>query len=233
MVIKLKNNYIGDNVVLGKNVVLGNNICIYDAVIGDNVRIDDNVVIGKLPLRSINSATTSISNLEKTIIKDNVLIGTSAIIYRGVNIADNVLIADQASIREHVNIEKNTIIGSKVVIENNVDIGSYCKIQSNVQIVPYSVLEDYVFLAPGVMTSNDNYVGRTKERFNEFKGVTFKKGSRVGVGAIILPGIILYEDCLVGAGSLVTKDVPAKKIVFGVPAKVIRDVPKKQLLENQ
>ena len=229
-----QNNYFGKNVCIGKNCVLGNNISIYDdTIIGNNVRIDDNVVIGKLPLKSINSATTSVSDLKKTIIENNVLIGTSAILYRGVYIGKEVLIADQASIRENVSVGNNTIIGCKATIENNVNIGSYCKIQSNVQIVPYSIIEDYVFIAPGVMTSNDNYVGRTKERFTKFKGVFIKKGARVGVGAIILPGITLFEDCLVGAGSVVTKNVHTKKVVYGIPAKIIKDVLNEQLLKNQ
>jgi hypothetical protein len=94
-------------------------------------------------------------------------------------------------------------------------------------------LEDRVFIAPQVTTSNDNYTGRTEERFKHFKGITVKKGGRVGVGTVVLPGKIIGEDALVAGGSVVTKDVPPKKIVRGVPAQVWRDVPDEQLLENQ
>jgi UDP-2-acetamido-3-amino-2,3-dideoxy-glucuronate N-acetyltransferase len=229
-----KNVVIGNNVKLGTNCVIGNNVVIHDdTIIGNFVRIDDNAVIGKLPMKSVNSATTKKDTLEATTIGDNCIIGSCAIIYRAATIANDVLIADLASVREHVSIGEKTIIGKGATIENQVNIGKFCKIQSNVQIVPYSEIEDYVFISPGVMTSNDKYAGRTKKRFSEFKGITIKKGARLGVACITLPGIVIHEDAMVGAGSLVTKDVPSKKIVVGIPAKEIRDVPQDQLLENQ
>ena len=86
---------------------------------------------------------------------------------------------------------------------------------------------------PGVVTSNDNYVGRTAERFKHFKGVTVKKGGRIGAGSVILPGIVIGEDALVAAGSVVTRDVPPRTIVLGKPARPWRTVPVEQLLENQ
>ncbi|MBU1947490.1 MAG: N-acetyltransferase, partial [Candidatus Eisenbacteria bacterium] len=97
----------------------------------------------------------------------------------------------------------------------------------------FSTIEDRVFIAPGVCTSNDNYIGRTEERFKHFKGVTVKRGGRIGVGSVILPGVTIHEDGVVAAGSVVTRDVPARMIVLGSPAKVLRPVPKEQLLENQ
>ncbi len=90
-----------------------------------------------------------------------------------------------------------------------------------------------MFVAPCAATSNDNFVGRTMERFKRFKGVTVKTGGRIGVHATILPGKTVGADALVGAGALVTADVPDGKIVVGMPAKVFRDVPEAQLLKNQ
>ncbi|MBD3402254.1 N-acetyltransferase, partial [candidate division GN15 bacterium] len=84
-----------------------------------------------------------------------------------------------------------------------------------------------------VATSNDNYIGRTEERFKHFKGVIMRRGARIGVNATILPGLTIGPDALVAAGALVTKDVPGGKIVAGIPAKVFRDVPEEQLLDNQ
>ena len=229
-----KNVVIGDNVEIGDYCEIGNNVVIHsDTKIGDYVRIDDNTVLGKYPMKSINSATTKNESLEGLIIGNNVLIGANVVIYRGAKIADYVLIADLASVREHVSIGEKTIVGRGVCIENYCTIGKKCKLESNSYITAYSTLEDYVFIAPGVLTSNDNYVGRTEERFKHFKGVYVKRGARIGVGAKILPGKIIYEDALVAAGALVTKDVPARQIWAGVPAKYFRDVPKEQLLENQ
>jgi serine O-acetyltransferase len=90
-----------------------------------------------------------------------------------------------------------------------------------------------VFVAPGVVTSNDNYVGRTAERFKHFKGVTIRRGGRIGAGTVLLPGIVVGEDALVAAGSVVTRDVAARTIVLGAPAKAWREVPVEQRLENQ
>lgn len=84
-----------------------------------------------------------------------------------------------------------------------------------------------------VMTSNDNFLGRTKERFKHYKGVTIKDGARLGLGAVILPGIEIGEEGVVAAGSVVTKNVDPQSLVMGSPAKRIRDVAKEQLLENQ
>jgi len=225
---------IGERVKIGKDCVIGNNVTIHnDTVIGDNVRIDDGTVIGKLPMRAANTAVTKDDALPHCTIDSNCIIGTNVVIYRGSKIGEKVLIADLSTVRENVTIGKATIVGRGVAIENKCNIGKYVKLETNVYITAYSDIEDRVFVAPCVATSNDNYVGRTEERFKHFKGVTIKKGARVGVNATILPGKKIGEDSLVGAGALVTKDTPPKKIVVGAPAKPLRDVPKEQLLENQ
>lgn len=231
---KGQNVIIEDNVSFGEGVVIGHNVIIHkDSKIGSDVRIDDNAVVGKLPMKAKASATTIDQEFSPVEIGDGCIIGTGAIVYRGAKLDKNVLIADTASVRENVTVGEKTIIGKGATIENKVKIGKFCKIQSNVQLVPYSVVEDYVFLSPGVMTSNDRYAGRTKRRLDEFKGVTIKKGARLGVAAITLPGVTIEEDAMVGAGSVVTKDVPAGKVVVGAPARIIRDVPEEQLLKNQ
>jgi hypothetical protein len=229
-----KNVIIEDGVAIGDNCSLGYNIVIRKGTtIGDNVRIDDNTVIGKYPMRATLSIFKEEKNLSPTHIGDNCLIGANIVIYIGSSISNNVLIADLASIRENTAIGEYTIVGRGVTVENYVKIGKRCKLESECYITAYSELEDYVFIAPGVVTSNDNYLGRTEERFKHFKGITVKKGARIGANAVILPGKTIGEDALIAAGSVVTKDVPPRKIVMGSPARIIRDVPKEQLIENQ
>lgn len=225
---------IGDNVTIGGGCEIGHHVVIHDGTsIGDNVRIDDGAVIGKRPMRAANSAVTKEQALVGAVIGPNCIIGTHVVIYRGCTIGTKVLIADLSTIRENVSIGDFTIVGRGVAVENFCKIGNYVKLETNVYVTAYSEIEDRVFVAPCVATSNDNYIGRTEERFKHFKGATIRKGARVGVHATVLPGITIAQDTLVAAGALVTKDTPAKKIVAGVPAKVFRDVPEEQLLENQ
>jgi hypothetical protein len=229
-----KYSVIRENVFIGNNCQIGHQVVIHPGTqIGDNVRIDDHAVIGKLPMKAKISATTSEKILSPAVIGSDCLIGTSVIIYAGATIGKGVLVADLATIREDVTIGDYTIVGRGVAIENFCKIGSYCKLETNAYITAYSTLEDRVFVSPGVVTSNDNFVGRTKERFKHFKGVTVKKGGRIGANSTILPGKVIAEDTLVAAGSVVTKNTPQRKIVKGSPAKEWRDVPPEQLLENQ
>jgi acetyltransferase-like isoleucine patch superfamily enzyme len=225
---------LGDRVRIGRGCVLGHHVVIHEGtVIGDNVRIDDNTVIGKLPMRAANSAVTKEQELPPCTIGSNCIIGTGVVIYRGCEIDESVLVADLSTVRENVTIGKKTIVGRGVAIENFCKIGKFCKLETNVYITAYSELGDRVFVAPCVATSNDNFVGRTQERFKNFKGVTVRNGGRIGVNATVLPGKTIGEDALVGAGALVTTDVPEGKIVVGMPAKVFRDVPEEQKLKNQ
>lgn len=229
-----KNIIIEDEVTIGNNCSIGYNVVIRKSTtIGDNVRIDDNPGIGKCPMRASLSIFKEESNLSPTHIGDNCLVGANTVIYIGSSISNNVLIADLASIRENTAIGEYTIIGRGVTVENYVKIGKRCKLESKCYITAYSELKDYVFIAPGVVTNNDNYLGRTEERFKHFKGITVKKGGRIGANAVILPGIIIGEDALVAVGSVVTKDIPPRKIVIGSPARIIRDVPEEQLIKNQ
>lgn len=225
---------IGENVSLGAGCIVGHRVVIHDGtMIGDNVRIDDGTVIGKRPMRAANSAVTKDQELPPATIGDGCIIGTGVVVYRGAAVAEKVLIADLSTVRENVSIGRKTIVGRGVAIENFCTIGKFCKLETNVYITAYSEIEDRVFVAPCVATSNDNYIGRTEERFEHFKGVVIRRGARIGLGAKILPGKEIHADALVAAGALVTSDVPAKKIVAGVPAKVFRDVPSEQLLDNQ
>lgn len=226
---------IEDGAVIGKNCVIGHHVVIRShSVIGDNVRIDDFADIGKLPMKAANSATTNGDcELAPCKIGSGSIIGTSAIVYAGCTLGEDVLIADLATVREDVTIGDKTIIGRGASVENKCQIGSYCKIETDAYICAYSVIEDRCFIAPCVVTSNDNYAGRSEKRFSEYGGITVKKGGRIGAGTVVLPHKVIESDGFAAAGSVITKNVGAKEIFVGNPSKKLRDVPVDQLLENQ
>jgi acetyltransferase-like isoleucine patch superfamily enzyme len=144
-----------------------------------------------------------------------------------------VIVGDQACIRERVIVGDDVVIGRGALVENDTTVGALTKIQAEAYITAYSTLEENVFIAPCVVTTNDNFMGRTERRHELIKGPTIRRGARVGGGAILLPGVEVGEEAFVGAGALVTRDVPARKLVVGSPARVLRDVPDDELLENQ
>jgi acetyltransferase-like isoleucine patch superfamily enzyme len=225
---------VGDGARIGRGSRIGHHVVIHDGtVIGENVRVDDHASLGKRPMRAANSATTKEQELPPLTLGDQCIVGTGVVLYRGASIDAKVLMADLCTVRENVSIGRGTIVGRGVTVENVCTIGRYCKLESECYITAYSTLEDRVFVAPGVVTSNDNFVGRTAERFKHFKGITVRRGGRVGAGSVLLPGVVVGEDALVAAGSVVTRDVPPRTVVMGRPAKPWRDVPVEQLLENQ
>jgi UDP-2-acetamido-3-amino-2,3-dideoxy-glucuronate N-acetyltransferase len=225
---------IGRGVRIGDQALIGNGAVLHaESEVGSEVRIDDHVVIGKWPLRAVNSILKPTQQLEPARIGSRCLIGTHATVYRGCTLAEAVLLADQATVRERAEIGAFTIVGRGVVVENDCRVGRYCKLETESYITAYSTLEDRVFVAPQVSTSNDNFIGRTEERFKHFRGVTVRKGGRIGAGAVILPGRTVGEDSVVAAGSVLTRDVPPGMIFLGSPARPFRPVPEEQLLKNQ
>lgn len=229
-----ENLIIEDNVKIGKDVSLGHNVVIKKGTkIGDGCVISDNVVLGKEPFKASNSSITERRELKPLEISNLVTIGALTVIYRGAELSEEVFVADLASVREDVKIGKKTIIGKGVTIENKTKIGDYVKIETEAYITALSEIEDYCFIAPEVTFTNDNYLGRTEKRKKHFKGPILKKGCRIGANSTLLPGVIIEEDTLVAAGSVVTRNTEKRKIYLGSPAKVFGNVPENQLLENQ
>lgn len=225
---------IGRDVRMGEGCLIGHHVVVHDGTeIGDGVRIDDHAVLGKLPMKAAASAVTKLRELPPLRVADACLFGANVVIYRGAALDERVMVADLATVREDVAIGAYTIIGRGVTVENKVSIGPRCKIETEAYITALSTIGEGCFVAPEVCFTNDNFLGRTKERFKYHKGVTLERGARVGANVTFLPGLTVGADALVAAGSVVTRDVPARMIVMGSPAKEIRPVPENQLLDNQ
>ena len=152
-------------------------------------------------------------------------IAETAIVYPG------TIVGDQACVRERCTVGDDVVVGRGSLVENDTTIGALTKIQAHAYITAYSVLEEEVFIAPCVATTNDNLMGRTERRHELIKGPTIRRGARVGVGAVLCPAVEIGEEAFVGAGAVVTKDVPPRVVVVGNPARVLRDVLEDELLE--
>ena len=126
--------------------------------------------------------------------------------------------------RERVDVGDDVVLGRGSLVENDTTIGPRTKIQADAYVTAYSTLEEDVFIAPCVVTTNDNFMGRTERRHELIKGPTIRRGARIGGGAVLCPGVEIGEDAFVGAGAVVTKDVPPRMLVVGNPARVLRPV---------
>ena len=205
---------------------------VYDGtVLGEGVKVLEGAVVGKQPTLSPRS-TAKRDPLPPTEIGDGTIISTGAVVFAGSRIGERVILGDQSCVRERCDVGDDVVVGRGSLVENDTTIGALTKIQAEAYITAYSTLEDNVFIAPCVVTTNDNYMGRTEKRHTFIKGPTIRRGARVGGGAILCPGVEIGEEAFVGAGAVVTKDVPPRKLVVGSPARVLRDVPDDELLEN-
>ena len=129
-------------------------------------------------------------------------------------------------------IGAGTVISTGAVVFAGSTIGAGARIQAEAYVTAYSTLEEDVFIAPCVVTTNDNFMGRTERRRTLMKGPTIRRSARIGGGAILCPGVEIGEEAFVGAGAVVTKDVPARMLVVGSPARVLRPVADEELREN-
>jgi acetyltransferase-like isoleucine patch superfamily enzyme len=147
----------------------------------------------------------------------------------GAVIAAGCVIGDQAHVRERATIGAGSMVGRGVSVDNDVRIGARVRMQTNAYITAWSVVEDDVFIAPGVITTNDPTAGR-RAPGQELRGPTLRRACRIGAGAVLLPGIEVGEEAFVAAGAVVTTDVPPRAVVRGVPARVVREVAEGDLL---
>jgi acetyltransferase-like isoleucine patch superfamily enzyme len=199
-------------------------------VLGEGVRVLEGAVVGKQPTLSPRS-TAKREPLPPTTIGDGTVVSTRAIVFAGSSIGARVILGDQSCVRERVTIGDDVVLGRGSLIENDTTVGALTKIQADAYITAYSTLEDEVFVAPCVVTTNDNFMGRTERRHELVAGPTIRRGARIGGGAVLCPGVEIGEEAFVGAGAVVTRDVPPRTIVVGNPARVLREVPADELLE--
>jgi acetyltransferase-like isoleucine patch superfamily enzyme len=200
-------------------------------VIGEGCQILDYAVVGKQPTLSPRS-TAKREELPRLELGAGTIVSTGAVVFAGTTVGERVVVGDQACVRERCTIGDEVVIGRGSLVENDTSVGALTKIQAHAYITAYSLLEENVFIAPCVITTNDNFMGRTERRHELVKGPTIRRGARIGGGAVLLPGIEVGEEAFVGAGAVVLRDVPARAVMVGSPARQIREVPEEELLKG-
>jgi acetyltransferase-like isoleucine patch superfamily enzyme len=160
-----------------------------------------------------------------------VTIGGNVVIHTGAVIGDGCRIGDGAQIRDGATIGPGSVVGAGSSIDPRVRIGERVSIQTGCYLATGSLLEDDVFVGPGVTTTNDDTMGRHPPAA-EPRGVTLRRACRIGGGAVLCPGVEIGEEAFAAAGAVVAADVPPRAVVIGVPARPVREVPDEDLLER-
>ena len=159
------------------------------------------------------------------------LLGQFTAIFPDVTIGDGTRIGNFVMIRSQTSIGEGCTIGSYVDIEGDVTIGHHVSLQSGCYITRGVVIEDEVFCGPRVITMNDKRIVHRRPGLTFVReGPRIERAARVGGGSVLLPGVTIGSNALVGAGSVVTKDVPPGAIVVGNPARVVGTVRPEDML---
>lgn len=224
------NLHVGEDVEIGSDVEFGANVVVHDGCrIGHGCRIGDGAVLGKRPALGARS-TASRGPLPGLVVGEGCVFSSHAVVFAGSELGPRTIVGDGGLVRERCRLGAECVVGAHAIVENDSVLGARVKLQADAYITAYSLLEDDVFIAPCVVTTNDNYMGRTEKRKALVRGPVIRRGARVGGGAILLPGIEIGEEAFIGAGAVVTRDVPAGTLVVGSPARYLRGVPPEELL---
>jgi len=222
--------FVGEGVQLGEAVRLGAHVVIHaGTLVGAGCLIEDHAVLGRRPrLARGSSARGRVGPLE---IADQVTVCSGAVVLAGARLAEGVIVGDQAFVRERASVGPGSVIGRGSVVDNDVEVGARVRVQTNVYLTAFTELEDDVFVGPGVTTTNDDTMARHAPDAR-LRGAILRRACRVGGGAVLTPGVEIGEEAFVAAGAVVTRDVPARAVAIGAPARVAREVPEEDLLER-
>jgi acetyltransferase-like isoleucine patch superfamily enzyme len=225
------NLWIGPGVRLGDGVRVGVNVVIYEGtVVEDGVTLQDGAVLGKAAVLAPHSAATSEAR-DPLLVGQGATICTGAVVFAGAAIGPRAIIGDQAHIREGATIGERTVIGRGSAVGADAAIGARVRVQTNAWLTNWTEVEDDVFVGPGVVTMNDDTMSRLPAG-ETLRAPQLRRACRVGGGVLLRPGVVVGEEAFVGTGAVVTRDVPPRAVVRGVPARSAGTVREDQLLEN-
>lgn len=217
--------------VIADNVEIGANVVIHGLVeIARGCVIQDGAIVGKVPKLAAHS--TASRDLPAPLrVGEGAAICAQAIVFAGASLGAGAIVGDQAFVRERAVVGDRSVVGRGSAVDNDVQIGDRVRIQTGVYLTAYSVVEDDVFIGPTVSTYNDDTMARHDDSY-EIRGCTLRRACRIGGGTKLRPGVEVGEEAFVAMGSVVTRDVPPRKLVMGVPARITGHVDEDELLER-
>jgi acetyltransferase-like isoleucine patch superfamily enzyme len=199
-------------------------------VIGDGCEIQDGAIVGKAPKLARHSSASREAP-PPLVLGPGAVVCARAIVFAGADIGAGAILGDQSFVRERARVGAGSVVGRGSAIDNDVLIGARVRIQTDVYITAFSEIEDDVFVGPGVCTTNDSTMARHAPDY-PIRGATLRRACRIGGAAVLCPDVEVGEEAFVAAGAVVTKDVPARGVVMGVPGRAVREVPDAELLER-
>jgi acetyltransferase-like isoleucine patch superfamily enzyme len=222
---------VGEGVEIADDAVIGGHVVIHaGTVVGSGAQVQDGAVLGK-PLALGPRSRASRDAAEPLVVEDGAVVCAGAVVLAGARIGQGAVVGDQTQLRERSTVGAGSVVGRGTAVDNDVVIGRRVRIQSGCYITAHSVIEDDVFVAPGVFTTNDNTMGRRADT-PPLRGATLRRACRVGAAVVLLPGVEVGEEAFIAAGSLVTRDVPARAVMMGSPAKKLREVEESDFIER-
>ena len=216
---------------IGEATLIGAGAVIHAGTeIGRDCVVEDGAVLGKRPrLRPGSSAARTESG--PLVLAHGVTVCAGAVIYASARIDERVIVGDQAQVRERATIGAGSVVGRGSSVDFDAVVGARVLIQTGVYVTAGAIVEDDVFLGPGATTTNDDTMGRHSPS-EGLAGPVLRRACRIGGGAVLVPGVEVGTEAFVAAGAVVTRDVPARAVVMGVPARIVREVSDEDLLER-
>src|SRR5689334_19313336 len=219
-----------DGARIGAEARIGAHVVIHPGtVLGERCEVQDHAVRGKPARLARHSAARP--STEPLVLEDDVVVCCAAVLFAGARVEAGAIVGDQAYVRERASVGPGSVIGRGSVVDNDVEVGARVRVQTNVYLTAFTELEDDVFVGPGVTTTNDDTMARHAPDAR-LRGAILRRACRVGGGAVLTPGVEIGEEAFVAAGAVVTRDVPARAVAIGAPARVAREVPEEDLLER-
>lgn len=225
------NLLVGPGVEIADDAVIGANVVLHAGTrIGAEAEVHDGAIIGKQPvLGPLSSASRE--SAPPAVVHERATVGTGAIVMAGATLAEGAFVGDRAHLRDGSSVGAGSMIGRGCAVGENARVGARVSLQAMSWITGFAVVEDDVFVGPLVVTMNDDTMKR-HSRGRPLDAPVLRRACRIGAGVLLTPGVEVGEEAMVATGAVVTRDVPPRGKVMGVPGRAFGTVSDDELIEH-